>query len=444
MRSPVNRRLRCLLLTQDFPISPNNAPTGASSLIYSHLELLAHAGVDVTLVVIVDRHDSWGFCDHVRREPETWEHVKSLCSGYRILPLERLVRTPARIQYFLLALRDPLSYLFTIVNDQTIATLRELVAEVKPDFLWGEHRLPSLFAWRAVPERPLVHSHQDWAWRLNWKEFRGATSRARLLFNCWALWRVETSLVRHAAGNVSASVSDAAEFVRLGSRHTAYLPTTYPEPPTADVDGLTGPVRLVHLGAMKTTASRIGLARFLDTALADLWKQMSEPPELWVIGSLEGAEEPLRHKLKDPRVVCTGFVRDLSSVLRPYDIHVVPWEYNTGSRTRIPIALSRAQVIVATKASAACLPELRDGENCCLVDDLAAMARLLPTLVCDETRRHRLGDAARTTFHQHFTRKAIQPRFDEFISELVGSTLPDARSEPGQEKTLHVTDQARV
>jgi glycosyltransferase involved in cell wall biosynthesis len=88
--------------------------------------------------------------------------------------------------------------------------------------------------------------------------------------------------------------------------------------------------------------------------------------------------------------------------------------------------LSFAQVIVATKAAAACLPELCDGENCCLVDDLGAMTHALRTLVDDEPLRRRLGDAGRATFLQHFTRKALQPRFDRFIHEVVASAFPDA------------------
>ena len=94
--------------------------------------------------------------------------------------------------------------------------------------------------------------------------------------------------------------------------------------------------------------------------------------ELEVVGDLTGASLELQQHLRS--VKCVGFVKDLRSVLRPFDIHIIPWEHNTGQRTRLPLALAMSQVVVSTKAAVACYPEAVDGINCRLLDTLDEMA----------------------------------------------------------------------
>jgi glycosyltransferase involved in cell wall biosynthesis len=116
---------------------------------------------------------------------------------------------------------------------------------------------------------------------------------------------------------------------------------------------------------------------------------------------------------------CPGFVEDLSTVLRPYDIHIVPWSHNTGVRTRIPLALNYGQALVAMRTTAACLDELRDGENCLLVSDFGEMAQAIRRLLHDDALRRRIADEGRKTFLACFTREGLQPRFDRFLRQFL-------------------------
>jgi hypothetical protein len=169
---------------------------------------------------------------------------------------------------------------------------------------------------------------------------------------------------------------------------------------------------------MQTTANRLGLERFLDVSWPIICQTSSVHPELWVVGSLAGASGSLLAKLKQAKAACPGFVDDLTTVLRPFDIHIIPWEHNTGTRTRIPLVLNYGQVLVSTKAGAACLPELRHNENCVLVHNLEQMAKEVMLLIPDESRRQKLARAGRDTFEKQYTREAVQPRFNQFLGEL--------------------------
>ena len=149
---------------------------------------------------------------------------------------------------------------------------------------------------------------------------------------------------------------------------------------------------------------------------------------------MDAASSELRRQVEAQGGRCAGYVQDLTTVLRPYDLHVIPWEHDTGTRTRAPIAFDRRQVVVATRAAMACMPEARDGENCVLVDHLDEMASVLHALYHDAARRQRLGDAARQTFLDAFTREAMQPRFDRFLAALfapVESSLERVQSPEG-------------
>jgi glycosyltransferase involved in cell wall biosynthesis len=169
---------------------------------------------------------------------------------------------------------------------------------------------------------------------------------------------------------------------------------------------------------MNTVANRRGLERFLAVSWPRLRNGDGKPPELWIVGDLTGAPDSLHADLARSGAVLTGFVRDLSQVLRPGDIHIVPWEHATGTRTRIPVILRHGQVLLSTRAAAACLPELRDGEDCVLVDDLTEMAAQARRLTEDRDERARLGRAARRAFERHFVREAVQPRFDAFLDQV--------------------------
>jgi glycosyltransferase involved in cell wall biosynthesis len=164
---------------------------------------------------------------------------------------------------------------------------------------------------------------------------------------------------------------------------------------------------------MQTTASRSGLERFFDV----VWPTLNlEPDRLMVVGDLDGAGDRLRTQLQ--RVTCTGFVKDLRQVLRPYDVNIIPWEHNTGQRTRLPVAFNHGQVVVAVRASVACFPEAEDGVNCRLVSRLEEMPGVISQLLHNSDERERLGRSARTTFEQSFSKKASHNRLQAAIETL--------------------------
>jgi glycosyltransferase involved in cell wall biosynthesis len=418
--------MRCLFVMEDHPISPD-APGGGPVLMYSRLELLARAGVEINLVILSDPSNSYGFSNYVETQPEVWSRVRSWCASHQLLDLSPMPRRADPVKHFLLGLYDPTSYLYTNINERTIAAFKRVLAQVEPDVIWAENVIPALLARRSTESITVIYGHHDWLWRVLKLQRQPSSLTLRSGFIFELMRRVETSLVRQVRGCVSASVTEAEELKKLNSKHVAYLPITYAP---VDLSRLRIPLarpRIVHLGGMNTVANRVGLQEFLDVSWPIICRNLSAPPELWVIGSLKGAPQTLLESLERAKAVCPGFVQDLSSALHLHDINIIPWGHNTGTRTRIPVALNYAQLVVSTKAAAGCLPELKAGEDCILVDDLAEMGREILTLLSDQPRRRKLASSGRKSFQRYYTCAAVQPLMNQFIDELRSDLPPRVR-----------------
>lgn len=404
---------RCLFVIEDtIPLTPNFSG-GASALAYSHFQLLANARVELSLLVLANDSEQSLFETYKSRYPNEWQYVQSQCRDWDIITIERDSRQNRPLRNMLDQIMDPSSP-YGRISQKTRTKIKQLLDSTKPDFIWASDLGPSsIFAYN-FPDTKVIYAHYDWKWKIkHHRRGRDGDTDLRWLVKRSLTRRHEESLVRKVAYSVTGSYTEAQEIERLGG-HAVYFPTLYtPQEFPAITFDISKP-RIVHLGGMQTTANRLGLRRFSQVVWPILTNGESSLPDLWVIGQLDGADAALQEWL-DVNATCTGFVADLDDVMRPYDIHIVPWEYDTGTRTRIPLALSYGQVLVSTRASAACLPELKHNENAILVDNLEKMAWEIHDLLRNEDRRKHLGRSAYQVFINHYTQPALQPRFNEFI-----------------------------
>lgn len=412
------RKLHCLLITEDNPIS-FNAFGGICALTYGHLELLKQANIDVHLAVLVEPQKQSRFLAFADSNNSDWGQVKEWLTGYYIINCESAPQVRTHLENLFLALKTPSMTLYSVVNDKTIAKLKQIILELSPQFLFAEHRIPAILAKYAAPHIPLIYSHADWEWRLLALRKPEKMADWRYRFRRWLTRRVEEDLVRQVSACVSVSITEAQEINEVGAKHVAYFPPIYPLTEKPKRTPITSLLRIVHLGGMTATAGRLGLQRFLEVVWPRISNNEEIPLELWVIGNLDNAPPSLISRLDQAKAICTGFVEDLSTVLRPFDVHVIAWEHNTGARTKVPLAFSYGQVVVSTKVAVEGFSELHNGENCILVDNLHDMPNEILDLAKNITKREKIGLGAYATFVQQFTREAIQERFSEFISGIV-------------------------
>ena len=397
--------MRCLYIVGHESISPNGAG-GASSIYYDQLMALAELGHEVHLWHFA----SQGFRDLFTRamacEGSIWDSLQGRCRSLHFSTLDNrqtfLCRGLARIRAWL-----PPG--LPVADWPLYCEFRQSLRRLKPDVIWAQHYEPALLAAQQSIV-PVVYVHHDWLYRIKaLRNQRVVNSTQRL---------AEERLVRTVAAVVSGSQPECEEIRRAGGRHVFYIPVSYEPVPFQPDSGSPASRRLVHLGGMGSTANREGLLAFFER----VWPRLREQNlDLEVVGDTSAAPPRLQAHLGT--VSRTGFVLDLASVLRPLDLHIIPWEHCTGQRTRLPLAFNHGQVVVATRASVACYPEAVDGVNCRIVDRLEDMISVIPELMDDPVRRRRLGVAARATFESHFTRPALSTRFQEVLRTSVQKPL---------------------
>lgn len=386
------------------------------------MELLFGAGCEIHLVILKRSGKTLGFDQFVIDRSEEWAELHTRCTSINSIELAYISFRKAPLRYLAAFLRHPYVAPF-FPEGKTFKAIEKIITDNSPQLLWAEHLFPATLASQLNHNLPVVYSHHDWSWKIKFHRGGSQSMHPSQRTKFWLRRRHEENLVRSVSGCVSASTSESAQIRSLGARIVEYFPTTHTPVDLPDEGIIPSPPRIVHLGGMGTTANRIGLERFLVLSWPLIKERLDPTPELWVVGSLDSLPDGLRNLLDQPGIICTGFVPDLSKVLRPYDIHIVPWEYDTGTRTRIPLILNYSQVLVSTRPGASCIRGLEDGFNCRLVKGLQEMSLVIQDLYHDESVRMQLGQNGRETFLNSFTRQAIQPKFDDFLKTILSENM---------------------
>ena len=408
---------RCLFIMEDWSLL-GGTMGGASALINSHLELLMKGVEQVAVVILSNPLNHGGLKAVQENQPENEKSVFSSSSKVHILDIVPNTNLKSSLYRLIRSFFEPALYSYgDLLNSRSREMLGRLIEEIAPNFIWAEHLTPATLAQKTTHGYPVIYSHHDWRWKIKTHRSGQETLKLKERMKFWFSKRHETDLVRHVQGCVSGSKTELDEMYVLGARKLGYFPTTY-SPIELVSSSAPTPPRIVHLGGMQTTANRLGLLRFLQVCWPELRQSVFPEPELWVIGSLDGATPELRSALQQTNIVCTGFLSDLSKVLRPFDVHIVPWEYNTGTRTRIPLILNHGQVLIGTHAATSCLPELKSGHNCELVTNLNEMSGVVRDLWQDVAKREYLARRGHATFMESFTRESQQSRFNEFVQGI--------------------------
>ncbi|MDT7831933.1 glycosyltransferase [Flavobacteriaceae bacterium S356] len=382
-------------------ISPDKS--GGASVYYSHIQLLHAIGYQVHLIVCIwDNITKYNPKDYQKVQ----DHIKEITPFYT-------VETPGnkgfkRLYY---ALVDPLRFEYAFLNRKNLNNLRQLLHAQKYDLVWCEWRWTAILYARLKEKVKAIYSHHDWEYKLAKHKNRDTIKQK---FHQFQKKRGEFSLVKSFTASVSGSYTESIEIEKITKKKALYLPTTYVTKKTVKEIGETS---LVHLGGMNTTANRIGLERFLDVC----WKRIkqSHPTiKLKVVGSMSHATPSLLEKVKDHAIKVEGFVEDLNTVMYSSDIHIIPWEYNTGTRTRLPVALNFEQAVVATKASIKAFPEMINDKNVLLCDTLEDMTVKIKSLLENPEKRAYLGKAGKETFLDTFTLNGQLKKFETFIESI--------------------------
>ncbi len=387
------------------PLSPN-AGKGGGLVYFEQLASLWEAGCEIYLWHYAYPEERASFESFIRKDSEVWGQLKGMCRSVTLSTVNAKPSLRARLEN---KIQNRLSGEYVenpVSRELAQSELSALIKRHNPDFIWAQHFGPAQVA--VFQTRiPVIYSHHDWTYKIkSLKSGKAADMRLKTQ---------EVNVCRKAKAVVSGSALECEEIRDAGCRNVFYLPLAYAPATLNMAESRAGnSPRVVHLGGVSTTATRLGLESFLKKVRPRLPSSM----EIWVVGDMSGASPELEALLSG--TVRTGYVPDLVRILRPYDIHVIPWEYATGQRTRLIAAFNFGQAVVAHRAAVAGFPELEDGMNCRLVDQIEDMPEAIHELYSDNSLRRRISEAARQTFEGGFTRESLLPEYRKILAGVSG------------------------
>jgi len=299
--------------------------------------------------------------------------------------------------------------------------LHLVIEETAPDLIWAEHSDAAAAIFHLSSHPIWVYSSTD----LRYLIYRIRNKKANLYQKIIAPIRrkVEIKISQSANFVVTGSITEADKLRHIGCKTVSVIPMAGPSFPEITLKDFPFPdVKLIHLGSLETTANRDGLSTYLSKAhlkTLQLCAENNTSIQLVIIGDSSQAKPPLNKLLLQKNIVLAGYISDLSSILRPFDIAILPYTHDSGYRTKIPLLMGSAQVIVATRAAVAgsLLPGMED--VCILLDRVEEFPQKIAWLSMHPDERRRRGEASRTFAKRYFSLDAVLPLYSKLLNQMI-------------------------
>lgn len=414
--------MNCLFVFNNSPLSPNYSG-GASRCLGSFLAL-SKLGIGLNVVRLLEKRVAQRVLTYEAEQHDETALIRGKTKSWADVVYSQPDRPRTRLDIIRKAAIDPVALAFPEVASLG-PEFRETCGRIGPDFIWAEWTLCAALTYTSDLKVPWVYSHHDWIYRI-YQVRRNASSQPlyftdRILSS--TMRRVETQAVKRSTVVVTGSATEAAELDQIASLPARIIPTTYtPGPHVQGSRRANQPVRIIHLGGLTTTANHLGLTAYLRDVHQPLMQRcedLRDRPQLFVVGEVKNAKEALLAQLRSVGATLTGPVYDLGTILRPFDIAIIPYEFDTGTRTKLPLLFNYAQVVVTTQAAVAGSAEVMSGGNCVVLPSLCDFPDALAALADDPTERERIGRKARETFERCFTVDSQLNLFDDVVSKVV-------------------------
>lgn len=421
----------CLFVASNSPFSFWHS--GTSNRIAMAYYSLSRIGIEMHVVRFLDEQILPQTIAYEEQFHGETGESRNLAASWEDIRYRRVGNNESWLRHIDQSLFDPVALIYPEA-EYFGQIIRSRCEKLEPDLIWGVWIPSSAGIYYSNPRVPWISTHTDWMFQLmkiraHWKSRITPVRRRDDLFSTmklqWRSWlwkRADLQYLKECAAVETGSTVQAREMQGFGLENIHVVPSAY-EPVAIDLEdyaSLQDP-QIVHLGSLATTSNKIGLSGYLKEAhpfLDDRLRAQGHNARLVIIGDTKAADTVLREMIMNAKATCTGFVHDLSTILRPYDIQIIPYEYISGLRTKVALHFNYAQVVVATRASVRGMPELVAGENCILVDSVKEFPEALEHLIQVPELRVKYGRNARATFEREYTLDRQIERYQNILDSL--------------------------
>jgi sugar transferase (PEP-CTERM/EpsH1 system associated) len=367
--------------------------------------------------------------EHAKDAPYL-DAMDELCSRFIAVPwIEERRYTPGF--YARLAVQSLSRYPIAVLNDHSRALEDALHKELRE----GDYDLvicdflQSTLNFRAVTGIPVLLFQHNVEAQISRRHVERASNPLARLF-----WTLQHRRMRRHEGAMcrrfDATIAVSEEDRRLmhewyGADRVYAIPTGVDTAFFAPREGPVKARQLVFTGSMDWLPNDDAMAWFI-TDIFPLIRAEEPHTSLVIVGR---KPTPRIEKLVNasPDIVLTGWVDDIRDYIAESAVYIVPIRIGGGTRIKIYEALAMGKALVSTTVGAEGLP-LEDGEHFLRVDEPRAFADAVLSLLRDEQRRARMGEAARRYVDDNFRWEKVAERFLEICEETADGrpTLPAA------------------
>jgi len=265
------------------------------------------------------------------------------------------------------------------------------------------------------PHRRMVYSCHDFI--VQTIRLRGQLRGRPVTLKTRLYWRylewIERRLMSEASSIICVSASEA-ERVRTNLKiRSEYIPIVpVGEPPAPEIT-LNPAVRCWFYGGSGATSNKIMLEH-LVRVLFELLRKAMPQAEFHQAGSYN-TYAPERVEWLQKNFTVHGFVDEPAALFQRGDFCLIPYEFDTGFRTKIPEICGLGMIAAGYHSTFACCPEMRDGYNCVIAESPQALADKLAIVAADAAKREQLANGSIETRRREFSHAVLLERYQRAL-----------------------------
>lgn len=385
---------------------------GGSVVQISHLTILTNLGFNIQILLL----DSGNQKLKVSSLIKNYRKIEFNGSFFNVDKLNLSYKSDLKKGFFFNALNilfNPTKYYYSFVNSSNLNIFNTYLESFKFDFIWAQWFYAGLLSGYSNTNKKIFYIHHDWQYKL--VKFKKSLGLKTSILK-FSKMRVEKSMIKKFDAIISVSNTDKDYFLSKRIK-SLYLPTTYKSEKISHNKPKEKP-SIIHLGSLNTTANRVGLNNFIKHSW-QLIKKKIPNIKLEIIGELPTNDLFLVDILKnDKNIIIHNFVEDLKTVIFPEDIHIIPWDKNTGTRTRVPLIFLYKQCLVAMKKGVEGIAEIND-LNAISSASWVDFSNSIIDLYSDRNKRVEISHNAYLDFEKKFTHKSQQNKTLNFINTII-------------------------
>lgn len=397
-----------LYITTDLLFLKNDF-SGGSVVQKSHLSILLGLGYTIKILYVnTENFSNSKPCFNSENKTIYFENHHILVDEITLSLSNKKVAFFTKIKQII---ASPTQYYYKFINDNNISFLNKYIEENNFHFVWAQWYYAGLLAVNL--NITSFYVHHDWQYKL--MKFKNKKSIKTSIIT-FSKKRIENKLIKNVDAIISVSSSDNQEFNSL-KYNSMYVPVTYTFKNLKKSTAKKNP-SLVHLGSLNTTANRVGLKNFLVTCWPNIKMQLPTVL-LEVIGQMpDNDNELIRLMHQDKNIKVHGFVDDLTTVMQPNDIHLIPWNLDTGVRTRIPLIFYNQQCLVAMKNGVGGTAEITNNFNALLSENLDDYTKNIIKCYNDLDFRKKIASNGYNSYQENFSHESQFARVRDFILKM--------------------------